>query len=34
VVVPLQTPEQISQHFIKDFAANAELVRAADIKLE
>ena len=34
VVVPLQTPEQVGQHFARDFAANAELVKAASIKLE
>jgi len=34
VVVPLQTPEQLAQHLATDSAANAELVRAASIKLE
>jgi tripartite-type tricarboxylate transporter receptor subunit TctC len=34
VVVPLQTPAELAQHFANDHAANAELVKAADIKLD
>jgi tripartite-type tricarboxylate transporter receptor subunit TctC len=33
-VVPLQTPEQMSQHLVADIKANAEVVREAKITLE
>jgi tripartite-type tricarboxylate transporter receptor subunit TctC len=34
VVVPLQTPEQMTEHLLADTARNAEVIKAADIKLE
>lgn len=34
VEVPLQTPEQMLAHLIADTARNAEVIKAADIKLE
>ena len=33
-VVPLQTPEEMAKHLVDDIKANAELIKAANIKLE
>jgi putative tricarboxylic transport membrane protein len=33
-VVPLQTPEDMATHLLQDIRANAELIQAANIKLE
>jgi tripartite-type tricarboxylate transporter receptor subunit TctC len=33
-VVPLQSPEDMAKHLIEDTKANAELIKAADIKIE
>jgi hypothetical protein len=33
-VVPLQTPEQMAAHLVEDIKANAELIQAANIKLD
>ena len=33
-VVPLQTPEQMAQHLLQDIKTNAELIQAANIKLD
>jgi tripartite-type tricarboxylate transporter receptor subunit TctC len=33
-VVPLQTPEDMAAHLLQDIRANAELIQAANIKLE
>ena len=32
--VPLQTPEDMAKHLIGDIAANAELIKAANIKID
>jgi putative tricarboxylic transport membrane protein len=32
--VPLQTPEDMAKHLIEDIAANAELIKAANIKID
>jgi len=32
--VPLQTPEQTGQHLAEDIKANANLIKAANIKIE
>jgi tripartite-type tricarboxylate transporter receptor subunit TctC len=32
--VPLQTPEQTAQHLAEDIKANADLIKAANIKIE
>src|SRR6185295_11570356 len=32
--VPLQTPEQMAKHLIEDIKANAELIKAANIKID
>ena len=34
VAVPMQTPEEIAMHLIEDTKSNAELIKAANIKLE
>jgi tripartite-type tricarboxylate transporter receptor subunit TctC len=33
-VVPLQTPEEMAAHLLQDIKANAELIQAANIKLD
>ena len=33
-VVPLQTPEEMAKHLAEDIKANAELIKAANIKIE
>ena len=33
-VVPLQTPEEMAKHLVEDIKANAELIKAANIKIE
>ena len=33
-VVPLQTPEEMAKHLVDDIKANAELIKAANIKIE
>jgi hypothetical protein len=32
--VPLQTPEDMAKHLIEDIKANAELIKAANIKID
>ncbi len=32
--VPLQTPEQVAKDLVEDIKANADLIRAANIKIE
>jgi tripartite-type tricarboxylate transporter receptor subunit TctC len=34
VIVPLQTPEEMAKHLVEDTGRNAEVIKAADIKLE
>ena len=34
VVVPIQTPEEMTKHLIEDTGRNAEVIKAANIKLE
>ena len=34
VVVPIQTPEEMTKHLIEDTGRNNEVIKAADIKLE
>jgi tripartite-type tricarboxylate transporter receptor subunit TctC len=34
VLVPLQTPEEMAKHFESDSKANADLIKAANVKLE
>ena len=33
-VVPLQTPEEMAKHLVEDIKANADLINAANIKIE
>ena len=33
-VVPLQSPEEMAKHLLEDTKANAELIKAANIKIE
>jgi tripartite-type tricarboxylate transporter receptor subunit TctC len=33
-IVPLQSPEEIAKHLVEDTKANAELIKAANIKIE
>ncbi len=34
VIVPIQTPEEMSKHLVEDIARNNEVIKAANIKLE
>ena len=34
VVVPIQTPEEMTKHLIEDTGRNNEVIKAANIKLE
>jgi len=33
-VVPLQSPEDMAKHLVEDIKANAELIKAANIKID